>query len=452
MDLGRGDALALLGTALFVVTMAVGAGTAPSLVQGGDGERTTLVGIQGGGTGWHEHGAVARYEGTEEVRRAETADSYFDVTAADDGTVLAGFMDGGRQACGPYESPCTVTGYQVLDPDAENPVVDEYSFPVRTAKNSETHDVEHLGGSEYLLSDMEYERLFVVDRSTEEVVWSWNASELYDAPEDPTTTDWLHINDVDVVSEGRYLVSVRNANQLVVVERGEGAVEVINEDDDADDDSCRRRGGLRDTDGDGDVRCGDPEVLDHQHNPQWLSEDAVLVADSDNDRVVELHRTADGDWEPVWTLTSAGGVALDWPRDADRLPNGNTLVTDTLNQRVVEVNRSGEVVWSIQTRYVPYEAERVPPGETVGAATYDDDGPSPGEDTGDVPVLSLALVAIRSVWSGLPFWFGELELGVTLVSLVVVAGGLVDRRRTGGAGDAPAASAGGTDEAADGER
>jgi hypothetical protein len=443
MNLGRGDALALAGAALFVVTMAVGAGTAPDLVRAGDGERATLVGIQGGGTGWHEHGAVSRYEGTDRVWQVQTADSYFDVTASENGTVLAGFMDGGREACGPYESPCTVTGFHRLDPGADDPVVEEYAFPVRTAKGSETHDVEPLGDGQYLLSDMEHERLFVVDRDADDaVVWTWNASSFYTAPDDPTTRDWLHINDVDVIDEGRYLVSVRNANQLLIVERGAGVVEVINEDDDdGDDGSCGDLVGEQ-------VRCGDPEVLDHQHNPQWLGEGAVLVADSDNDRVVELHRTDGGDWEVAWELSAAGGESLSWPRDADRLPNGNTLVTDTLNQRIIEVNRSGDVAWGIQTRYIPYEAERVPPGETVGASVYDGEGPSPGGSSDDVPVLSLALVGIRSVWTGLPFWFGELELGVTLVSVVMVGGGLVDRRRNGGDGTdggSPADTAGADD-------
>ena len=62
------------------------------------------------------------------------------------------------------------------------------------------------------------------------VTWQGNASSFYDSPADPMTTDWLHINDVDVIEEGRYLVSIRNANQLVIVERGAGVVDVINED------------------------------------------------------------------------------------------------------------------------------------------------------------------------------------------------------------------------------
>jgi hypothetical protein len=307
-------------------------------------------------------------------------------------------------------------------------VLSEYSFPVRTNKNSEVHDVERLESGEYLVTDMEYERIFTVKNG--EVTWQWNASSFYDAPQDPTTTDWLHINDVDVISTGRYLVSVRNANQLLVIERGEGVVDVINEDTtDSNDANCRKTGQLTDYDGDGDIRCGDPDVLNHQHNPQWLGDGAVLVADSENDRVVELHRTEGGEWEPAWAVDQAEGVAFDWPRDADRLPNGNTLITDTLNRRLVEVDESGTVVWSVRTERIPYEADRLPYGEPVVAPTYTNNGSSvDSADTG-VPGLSLLLVGLQAVVPSTPFWFREPQLGLTLVSALLIVVGGVDRIR-----------------------
>lgn len=304
----------------------------------------------------------------------------------------------------------------------------EYSFPVRTNKNSEVHDVERLQTGEYLVTDMEYERIFTV--KDDEVTWQWNASSFYDAPQDPTTTDWLHINDVDVIGTGRYLVSVRNANQLLVIERGEGVVDVINTDTtDSNDANCRQSNQLADYDGDGDIRCGDPDVLNHQHNPQWLGDGAVLVADSENDRVVELHRTDKGSWETHWTLDRTGRIAFNWPRDADRLPNGNTLITDTLNRRIVEVNDSGTVVWSVRTERIPYEADRPPVGESVGAPRYGDDSSANSTPSGDVPVLSLLLVGLRAVIPSTPFWFREPQLGLTLVSALLVAVGEIDRLR-----------------------
>jgi hypothetical protein len=421
--------LAVSGVVLFVAMLGVSAALAPSIgstPSEGYQERT-LVGSQGGGPGWHQYGSVYLLNGSSVVWREDAAESYFDVTRTENGTVLAGFMDGGYEACGPYESPCVRTGFQVIDSDSGE-VRPGYSFPVRTRTNSEVHDVEQLQSGEYLLTDMEYERIFTVKDG--EVTWQWNASSFYDAPADPTRTDWLHINDVDVIDNGRYLVSVRNANQLLIVERGDGVVEVINEDrSNRNDDNCRQSGQLRDTDSDGDIRCGDPAVLNHQHNPQWLGEEAVLVADSDNDRVVELHKQ-DGEWQPSWTLTRTGGIALDWPRDADRLPNGNTLITDTLNRRIVEVNENGTVVWSYQTKRIPYEADRLPVGETVGGPQSDTSSVDDPGSEGSIPGLSILLVGLRALYPGLPFWFGEIQLLGTFISIgLTLSGGALHVRQ-----------------------
>ncbi|MFC6824115.1 hypothetical protein [Halopelagius fulvigenes] len=404
-----GAALAVFGVLLLVLSLGVSAALAPEVgsASGGDGSQRTLVGSQGGGPGLHEKGSVYLLEGKKTAWRADDTDSYFDVTMLDNGSVLAGFMDSGYQECGPYDSPCTHTGFRVIDPNADNAsaepkVVYEYSFPVRTRVNSEVHDVELLPSGEFLVTDMEYERIFTVKNG--EVTWQWNASSQYDAPADPTKTDWLHINDVDVIGEDRYLVSVRNAHQLLVVERGEGVVEVINKDED----------------GDG---KGDPTLLRQQHNPQWLGNGSVLVADSHNDRIVELHRNEEtGEWEEAWALYSAEGVPFSWPRDADRLSNGNTLITDSLNQRVVEVNESGQVVWSYKTPQVPYEAERLPEGETVGGVSYADNGDGAAGD-GKIPVLSFLLMVVQTGLQ-VPFWFTELHVAVSLVSLLAVLAGV----------------------------
>ncbi|WP_254279723.1 arylsulfotransferase family protein [Haloarcula marina] len=442
----RGVALVAASLLLLAATLTVGAAMAPDrgVSSTGDADGGTLVGSQGGGPGWHEKGSVYLVENDSIAWREDSADSYFDVTRLPNGTVMAGFMHSGYDSgCAPYDPPCTKTGFRIIDPEADGgpAVVSEYAFPVRTAKNSETHDVERLPSGEYLLSDMEHERIFTVQDGA--VTWQWNASSFYDAPPDPTRRDWLHINDVDAVNETHYLVSVRNANQILLVSRGEGVVEVINEDRrDDDDGSCRVRGEqLADFDGDGDVTCGNPEILDHQHNPQWLGDGAVLVADSDNNRVVELHRV-DGRWEPAWTLTRAGGIDIRWPRDADRLDNGNTLVTDTLNKRVFEVTPNGTVVWSTGTpddSPIPYEAERLPEGERVGATQYDSTGTDgtptetatgAGTETGSsVPGLSLLLVGIRAVAPWTPFWFGESHLALSLVAVVGVVAGSVEWAR-----------------------
>jgi len=429
---GRRRALVLVavGIALIGGTLVVSAATAPDRATDDGEHRQTLVGSQGGGAGWHEYGSVFLLNGSEQTWTEDSAGSYFDVTMLPNGSVMAGFMNTGvRGGCGPYDSPCARTGFRILDPDADGgpTVVSEHSFPVRSASNSEVHDVERLESGEYLMTGMDAERVFTV--RGDEVTWQWNASTFYTPPEDPTRRDWLHINDVDAINQSHYLVSVRNANQLLVIERGAGVAEVINRDvEGSPDDSCLVRGTQLVPDEDGDVRCGNPDVLNHQHNPQWLGDGGVLVADSDNDRVVELHRTEDGDWEPAWVLDRAGDIALNWPRDADRLDNGNTLVTDTLNKRLFEVTENGTVVWSTTTEYIPYEAERLPEGERTSAAKYavDDSVESPGES---VPVLSTGLTVLRAGFPWLPFWFTETQLGISVLGVALIAGGGIDRWR-----------------------
>jgi len=431
MERDRGTVLVAAGVALLVVTLAASAALAPPREVDGDGSNETVVSVQG----FRSAGNVQALNGSEVAWRHTGAEGYFEVERLDDGTVAVAFIEGGYEDCGRFESPCPHTGYRILDPGAGSgppEVIEEWSFPVRSQTNSEVHAFDPLPDGGFAVADMEYERLLVVEDG--EVAWQWNASELYDAPPDPTRTDWLHINDVEHIGDGRFLVSVRNANQLVVVERGAGAVEVINEDRGTDDSTCTQNRQLDDygDDSDGDVRCGDPAVLNHQHNPHWLGDGVVLVADSDNDRVVELHRRDDG-WEPVWALESAGDIALDWPRDADRLPNGNTLVTDTMNERVLEVSENGEVVWSTTTDSVPYEADRVPVGERVGVPSHgvdtDERVGAADPDSGDIPLLTPAVVGLQAGVPWMPYWVGELQVVVVLVSLALVGSGVVVRRQ-----------------------
>jgi hypothetical protein len=69
----------------------------------------------------------------------------------------------------------------------------------------------------------------------------------------------------------------------------------------------------------------------------------------------------------IWSYGGQGADLLGWPRDADRLPNGNTLITDSRHSRVIEIDPGGRVVWSYATSYrsQPFEADRLPNGNTL---------------------------------------------------------------------------------------
>lgn len=425
-----GVLLILLGVVSVVGSLAVSASTAPDTDIGASSLNSTdhgrtLVGIQAAGQ-------VAMFDANGDVlwRFGDGSADYFDVSMLDNGTVLAAFAAEGKQSCGPFEPPCARTGFRLIDPQPNPHIVGEWSFPVRSKLNSEVHDVNRLPNGSYLLTDMEYERIMIAAPNGT-ITWQWNASQRYDAPPDPTTTDWLHINDVDRIGQGRYMVSVREANQLLIIERGKGVIEVVNKDEPGSSDvSCRGEGDLADynNDSDGDILCGDPALIDQQHNPQYLGPGAILVSDSENDRAVELHKR-NGEWEIVWGVDSANGVRFNWPRDADRLPNGNTLITDSRNNRVVEVAPNGTTVWSVNTGIWPYDADRLPYGELLGSdrlprmnGTGD---VSVAADGSTLPLLGRAYAGLSYVVA-LPLWFQPWHIGVITVALIaMILGGLL---------------------------
>jgi hypothetical protein len=389
-------------------------------------ERATAVGLQGPFT---DTQGYARLISGDLVRQWQSRESWanFDVSPLPNGRILTAFIE---------RNP-TRTGFRIYDVESDS-MTREWTFPVDRTHNSEVHDVELLPNGEVLVVDMVGERVFAVDQS-DEITWQWNASDHYNAPDDPGSRDWLHMNDVDRIGEDRYLVSVRNANQLVILERGEGVVEVINEDRGSSDDSCVDGPRLV-PDENGDVRCGNPDVIKEQHNPQWIGEGRVLVADSDNNRVTELHRE-DGRWRPVVNYTGANGVAFNWPRDADLLDNGNILVTDTFNTRVVEITREGETVWSANTggASIPYEADRLPDGEYPpglrNGSDLNDTPATPGEDPDDyerteIPGITLLFNTLVGTIA-LPHWVTQWHLVGLIVSLLSSGVGMVWAYRDG---------------------
>jgi hypothetical protein len=227
----------------------------------------------------------------------------------------------------------------------------------------DTHDADLINGEELLMNDMgdERDRVVVYNLTREEVVWEYRFDEHNDHfPRDgggPYETDWTHNNDVEQIREGVFMVSLKNFDQVVAINRSTKDIEWTLGADDND------------------------AILHEQHNPDYIeTEDGrpvVLVADSLNDRVVEYTREDDG-WNRTWVLRGGG---LDEPRDADRLPNGNTLVSDRRGHRFLEVTPDGEVVWEVYGPWQPYDAERL--------GTRDESSPRAMADYGTTGVVEL---------------------------------------------------------------
>jgi len=239
-----------------------------------------------------------------------------------------------------------------LDPDTQERVWQQ------RFNMTDTHDVAYLGDDRIAIANMRQwnesagrsdDRVVVYNRSSEEFTWEWYFRNHYpESTDGGYSSDWTHVNDVDQIGEDRLLLSPRNFDQAIVVDmETKEIVERLGSDDDY-------------------------SVMREQHNPDWLvSEEGnptILVADSENNRVVEYAKE-DGEWVRTWEV---GANTLTWPRDADRLPNGNTLVTDTLNHRVMEITPTGEVVWEYYATWGPYDAERMGTGPESSGPTIRD--------------------------------------------------------------------------------
>jgi hypothetical protein len=138
----------------------------------------------------------------------------------------------------------------------------------------DSHDVDLINGDKLLVNDMSQDgedRVFVYNLTTEEITWEyWFANHTDQFPEDGGGEyggDWTHNNDIEQIDNGTFMVSVRNFDQVVAINRSTKQLEwQLGADDNY-------------------------TVLNEQHNPDYFEgadgQPTVLVADSINDRVVE---------------------------------------------------------------------------------------------------------------------------------------------------------------------
>ena len=249
-------------------------------------------------------------------------------------------------------------------------VVWEYDWYDAYIHNHEVHDADRLSTGETAIIDMGKNRAFTVNKQGN-ITWSWSAKKhmgpgseynaryggpAYRGP----IPDWTHMNDIDRLSNGNFELSIRNFDTVVEVNPRTKAI--VN------------------TTG----APGNYSVMNHQHNPDRLERaNTMVVADSENNRVVEYDRASGRE---LWAYDGTGsGRGLQWPRDADRLPNGNTLITDSRNFRVLEVDSQGAVVWRADLRDrraivyeadrlgLPEEPENVPSGRELASRTEETD-------------------------------------------------------------------------------
>lgn len=279
------------------------------------------------------------------------------------------------------------------------------------------HDADRIGKNRYVVAGIAGDRVYVVNVSAGVTEWAWHAQVDFPVREGGRyPEDWTHVNDVEVTPDGRIVASLRNQDQVVFLDRQTGLVEewTLGSEDETD-------------------------VLFEQHNPDYIPSErggpALLVADSQNHRIVEYERR-DGEWKQTWVWDDGG---LPWPRDADRLPDGRTLVTGSNSNRVFAVDRDGDVVWSV-TVETPYEAERLGTGDEsaggaaaseLGLTSVDAGGTTKGGGAGADPgsILRQVLLFVRgllppvltnAILYVLPQWMHFAEIGALLAAIGAV--------------------------------
>jgi len=388
-----------------------------------DGRNATLVAVQSFGGFGQNNGKAFIVRDGEVVWEFDPPNSrVFDVEKLDNGRIMASVATNhdGEDCPGEFGAGGGCVENRIVEIDVEtNEIVWNYSWYDAFIHYHEVHDADRLENGNTVIIDMGNNRVFTVDRSGE-IRWEWQAEnhitpgtdfyEEYGGPKkEGPESDWTHMNDVDRLDNGNFQLSIRNFDVLLEVDpETNEIVDVIGEP----------RG----------VEGNDP-ILHEQHNPQRLEEwGTVLVADSEANRVIEL------DVENETTVWKYGGKGtLNWPRDADRLPNGHTLITDSLQFRVIEINETGDVVWEFHPkqgdkRGIPYEADRIglpeepggPPGWNLNLTDASDG--SNGGLSGLGPVEKFQAYSLLY----LPHWVETPELATLLLGVVVILGIVLD--------------------------
>jgi len=235
---------------------------------------------------------------------------------------------------------------------------------------AQPHEILELPNGHILIADTGYDRVIEIDYPNKNIVWEWKPGTInwtkvnleWDANHyfnNPIAFDWTHLNDIEFKEYGMWnacLISIRNFDIIVEI----NYTAEINGPSNNPDNIIWYYGDY-----------GNHTLLKRQHNPDYLNNGNIIIADSENNRIVEINYTT----KRIEWLYQGG---LDWPRDADELPNGNILITDSLHNRVIEVKKdTREIVWSYTGDLInPYEADfldngNILIGNGIGGVVYE---------------------------------------------------------------------------------
>lgn len=270
--------------------------------------------------------------------------------------------------------------------------------------STQIHDVDRVNKSVLLVADINFpDRVFMVNTTSDQVLWEWRVAEAYGKESGGAyPSDWTHINDVELLPDGRVMANLRNQDQVVFLDPGNGVQPnwTLGADD-------------------------NHTIIYEPHNPDYIPRSqggpAILIADSENNRLVEYQRQ-NGSWDRTWHWQD---TKLQWPRDADRLPSGRTLVADSHGSRLLAITESGKIAWSKDFPDGGYDVEVLGTGdESSGqsAASLGLTSRWPGGNTFTYSLVSLVPpLALHGLLYTLPTWTTAFDATLILLTLIATA-------------------------------
>ena len=226
------------------------------------------------------------------------------------------------------------------------------------------HEVSELPNGHLLVADTSRDRIIEINYPNKDIIWSWEpkqinwtavnsewSSEHY--YNNPLVYDFTHMNDVEFKQYGSWnacLISIRNFDLVVEVNHTAEKIGPSNNP-------------LNIVWWYGDY--GNYSMINKQHNPDYLSNGNIIIADSQNNRIVEVNKTTK---TIVWQYDEG----LRWPRDADELENNRLLITDCFNNRIIEIDKvSKQILWKYsRNTIIPYEADMLENGNVLISGDY----------------------------------------------------------------------------------
>ncbi|MFC7081744.1 aryl-sulfate sulfotransferase [Halorussus caseinilyticus] len=101
--------------------------------------------------------------------------------------------------------------------------------------SSRWHAVDRINETHFVVADIYLDRVFVLNVSNGRVEWAWRAKQEFDLSSGGAwPKDWTHVNDVEALPDGRFMVGPRNQDQVVFLDRRKGMLEnwTLGADDD----------------------------------------------------------------------------------------------------------------------------------------------------------------------------------------------------------------------------